>query len=370
LSANLKRYFYYFCLFFLSFAGQAEFGISADKITIGMSNPQSGPSANLGQQFKLGAVTHFNAVNLQGGINGKKIELLSLDDGYEPLQTVENTRSFLLTKSVFALFGYVGTPTSHSILPLLESSQIPYLMPMTGASFLRTPDKKNVYNLRASYHQEIQYQVNYLLNQLKLKNIGLLIQADEFGLSVENEINEALSMLGSQPIVITRFKRNTTDIDAALTTLIQHNVNAIVLVGTTEPLSEFINASYERDFKPVFTTVSFASSDELFKKLKYSSHVLVTEVVPNPKSCTMKICKSFRAQMKKAKAEELNHINFEGYLSAMLFVEAAKKCGEELTQQCLLTMLKTQTFTLDDLIIEFNPQTSQGLNQVFASINN
>ncbi|EAR26320.1 ABC transporter substrate-binding protein [Pseudoalteromonas tunicata] len=81
MSANLKRYFYYFCLFFLSFAGQAEFGISADKITIGMSNPQSGPSANLGQQFKLGAVTHFNAVNLQGGINGKKIELLSLDDG-------------------------------------------------------------------------------------------------------------------------------------------------------------------------------------------------------------------------------------------------------------------------------------------------
>ena len=140
-----------------------------------MSNALTGPASQLGQELSSGALVYFNKLNRLGGIHGKQVELISLDDGYEPENTVINTRLFIKKEKVFALFGYVGTPTSHAILPMLKQSNIPYLMPFTGADFLRTPIVSNVFNLRASYLQEAQAQIDFLVKQKGFDQIALVI---------------------------------------------------------------------------------------------------------------------------------------------------------------------------------------------------
>lgn len=351
----------------LSPLSAAENGVTHDTITLGMSSALSGPSEQLGQHIKQGSQLYFDEVNRKGGVFGRKIQVISLDDGYEPIRTVENTRLLLLQKDIFALFGYVGTPTSHAILPLLESSKVPYLMPFTGAAFLRTPTRPTIYNLRASYQQEAVAQIHYLINSRKYTKIGLLIQADEFGLALEEALHTALAEHKLTPVITTRFRRNTSDIKAALLALEQHDLEAVSLVGTYKPLSELINLGFEHQFKPTFATVSFASSKELFKHIKYPSDIIVSEVVPNPSTCQLEICFEFRALAKAQGMTEYNQVSFEGFINAKVFIETASSCGRQLNQTCLLNKLTSLSGDFYGLEINSDKSDHQGLKHVYMS---
>ncbi len=346
------------------------------KIKLGMSNALTGPTAQLGLQIKKGAEVYFNQLNKQGGISGRKVEIISLDDGYEPVNTVSNTRKLIDEDKVFALFGYVGTPTSHAILPLIQQKNIPYLMPFTGADFLRQPIVKNIINLRASYNQEVEAQINFLVQYKNFKNIGLLIQADEFGLSVERAYNKALKNHGLTPVLTARYKRNSENIGAALRKLKHTPMQALVFAGTYSPMSRLINKGVEQNFTPFFSTISFVSSKELFKRLKYPSKVLVTEVMPEPSQCSLTICKNFIKDMLAAGVEKSTSVQFEGYINAYVFAYAAKQCGKDLTRDCLLNKLENtqlkltstnNTNKIEQLNIHFSANNHQGLDKIYFS---
>ena len=132
----------------------AETGVTNDAIIVGQSAPMSGPAAQLGQQMNRGAQLYFNAVNAAGGINGRKIELKVLDDFYEPDATARNTKTLIEDTKVFALFGYVGTPTSLAALKIANPAGVPFFAPYSGASALREPFARNVFHVRASYNDE------------------------------------------------------------------------------------------------------------------------------------------------------------------------------------------------------------------------
>ena len=176
-----------------------------DFIKLGMSNALSGPASSLGTGLKAGAVAYFKRLNSQGGINGNKVKLISLDDKYEPANAVINTKE-LLNQDVLALFGYVGTPTSHAIMPIINQTKTPYLMPFTGADFLRTPNNPNIFNLRASYFQEIEAQADYLIKEQKFTKIALIIQADEFGLAAQRAVNTIFKDKGVKVAFTARYK--------------------------------------------------------------------------------------------------------------------------------------------------------------------
>jgi len=360
------------CITRISFA---EHGITNNQITLGMSNALSGPASQLGIELRRGSTVYFDKLNRAGGIEGRKVKLISLDDGYEPVNTVINTRKLIEQENVFSLFGYVGTPTSFAIMPLIERNNIPYLMPFTGAEFLRSPINKNIFNLRASYYQEAQAQIDYLVHTLKIKNIGLLIQADEFGLAVEQGLLKAMKKYNIAPVVTTRYRRNTNDISGALAKLKNANIDAVSFVGTYEPMSEFINQAHQQDFKPVYTTVSFISSSDLFARIKYPSRILVTEVMPDPKHCQMNLCIEFLKDMKLAGFEQGNQIELEGYLNAHLFTQVAKLCIETLTRDCLIKKFESfslplEHYNLDALKsvrIDFSKKNHQGLSKVYHS---
>jgi len=343
-------------------------GISQHKIILGMSNALTGPTAQLGIELKQGALAYFHQLNLQGGIEDRQIEVISLDDGYEPINTVANTRKLLSTDHVFALFGYIGTPTSFEILPFIKQSGIPFLMPFTGAEFLRNPVINNVFNLRASYYQEAKAQIDYFVNDLKIKKIGLLIQADKFGLAVEQGLLIALKSHHLKPVITTRYKRNTDDISVALAKLHQSAVQGVSFVGTYQPLSEIINLGYQHNFKPVYGTVSFVSSSNLYQRLKYPSQVFSTEVVPEPNHCSSSICEAFKQAMQATGITRFTRVQYEGYLNAYVFAEAAKLCKRALTRACLIGKLTHLSLPLPDLPIQFSPEKHQGLDKIYFSI--
>ncbi|WP_206485161.1 ABC transporter substrate-binding protein [Thalassotalea sp. G2M2-11] len=339
-------------------------------INLAVSNATTGPAAKLGTRLNQGANAYFSRVNKQGGVAGRKINLVVLDDGYEPYKTLKNTQKFLERNDIFAFFNYVGTPTTYVILPIIKKTELPFLTPFTGAEFLRSPVIENVYNLRASYYQEASAQIDYLVNVKKFTKIGLLIQADAFGAAVEQGYLNVMKRHGIEPEVVTRYRRNTSDINLALNILKNKQVQAVAFVGTYQPLAKLVNLAYQQKFEPFFTTVSFISSHELFQRIEQPSHILVTEVVPDPYECQWEICQSFIQDMKAEGYLALDRVQFEGYLNAVVTTQVLKLCENNLTPACFFNNINQIKLHLGEDDIEFAHDDHQGLDRVYLNVFN
>lgn len=331
-----------------------------------MSIALSGPTSDLGKELKKGALTYFNQLNKLGGVHGRPVELISLDDGYEPNKTVLNTKK-LIEKEVLALFGYVGTPTSHAIMPILIKSKVPYLMPFTGADFLRSPSTVNIFNLRASYYQEMKSQVEYLITVQKVKNIALVIQADEFGLTAQRAVNKILSDKKLTNVLTVRYRRNSNNMKDAVTKLAAQPVDAVIFVGTYQPFIHLINLAHLQGLDILFTSLSFIGSHNLMGQIPLSSKVILSEVMPDPKACDWQLCQQFIMDMKREGYTKLNRIQLEGYLNAFVFTQVAKQCHKDLNRQCLLSQFSQFNYQDNALKISFNSENNQGLQQVYFS---
>ena len=332
-----------------------------EPIRLGMSAPFSGPAAELGNSYHRGAELVFEQLNQQGGIAGRPVRLIALDDGYEPLRTVANTRQLVFSKKVLALFGYIGTPTSNAVLPLLRHEQIPYLAPFSGADLLRQPDDHFIYNFRASYAEEAKKQISYLVDTLGLRKIGLLIQADEFGATLEQSFLAELSYRGIKPIVISRFQRNSTDLNLAVQTLQQHQPELVLTVGTYQVLSKAIALAAQQKFRPVFSVVSFTGVSELAGMLHNNDKVVASMVMPDPVNNASELAHAYRkASGKKA---PLSDIAFEGFAAATLVVQALKQCAADISRTCLLKALPQQQ--LYDFPTHYDVKRHQASQQVY-----
>lgn len=311
-----------------------------EPIRLGMSAPFSGPAAELGLSYHRGAELVFNKQNQQGGIAGRRIELITMDDGYEPVQTVANTRQLVFSHKVLALFGYIGTPTSNAVLPLLRHEQIPYLMPFSGADLLRQSDDHFIFNFRASYAEEAKAQISYLVDKLGLRKIALLIQADEFGATLEQNFLTELSYRGIKPVVISRFQRNSTDLTQAVQLLQQHQPELVLTVGTYHTLAKAISLAAQQNVRPVFSVVSFTGVSELASMLSNNDKVIASMVMPDHRHNPSKLAAAYRQVSGKDAAQ--NDIAFEGFAAATLVLQALKDCAADISRSCLLKALPKQ----------------------------
>lgn len=363
-----KPLLYFSILFALIFmCGVAVAKKSHKELVLAVSNATSGPASQLGTRLNQGSLVYFNKVNKQQLLPGYEVKLHRLDDSYEPFNTLQNTQQFVANKDVFALFNYVGTPTTHAIFPMLKRLKLPFLTPFTGAEFLRFPPSSNIFNLRASYFQEAKVQIEYLVQEKKISKIGLLIQADQFGYSVEQGYLDALNSYGLTPVVTTRYRRNTLDIETALQILLEQQVEAIAFVGTYQPFATLINKANQKGFRPFFTTVSFISSKDLFNRIKEPANVLVTEVFPDPMVCDFIYCQEFRKDMLAAGFSSTDRVQLEGYLNAYLFSKVAAKCIDNMTTDCYLEKIKKFNNNENDFPIAFSDKDHQGSNSVYLN---
>jgi branched-chain amino acid transport system substrate-binding protein len=363
----MRRYIGLFSCIVLSLSLQAQ---PAATIKIGMSAPFTGRAERLGLDYRFGAQLALNQLNQNGGIAGRQLELLTLDDGYEPHRTVNNTRQLVFNDKVLALFGYIGTPTSNAILPLLRHEQVPFIAPFSGADLLRQPADHFIYNFRASYAQEASAQIDYLVDQRHFKNFGLLIQADEFGASLERNFLAELKKRQLTPLVISRFKRNTSDLADAVATLMAKKPDVVLTVGTYQVLIDAIRLGAKQQFNPLYSVVSFTGVSELSMLLDNSNQVLASMVMPNPTTSQLALVKDYRQQVQAhastsvatLTSKGLSDVALEGYAAGMVLVGALKQCAATITRDCLRQALPQQK--LADFVLNYDAKRHQASQHV------
>jgi branched-chain amino acid transport system substrate-binding protein len=309
------------------------------KIYLGQSAPLTGAAAQLGIQFKAGAEVYFDKINSQGGIARRPIELLSMDDGYDPARCAENTQK-LIERDVAALFGYIGTPTSLAALPLATKAQLPFVAPFTGAMSLREASNKIGFHLRASYDDETAKIVTQL-NNLGLKKVGVFYQNDAYGNAGLSGVTKALAKIGSQPVAQATVERNSTDVANAVKVLAKSGADAIVQVSAYKSCAAFIREARKAGFGGTFFNVSFVGTKALADELgKEGAGVVVSQVVPSPYNTGKAITREFLADIKaQGKNTDANYSSLEGYLAARMMADGLRNAGGKTNSASVLAGL-------------------------------
>jgi len=340
-------------------------GVTDVEVTIGMANALSGPAAGLGTDLKAGAVAYINKVNAAGGVHGRKIKLLSVDDGYEPDRCAAATRKFIEEDKVFALFGYVGTPTSTAAVAIASRAGVPYLFPFTGAEFLRNPVNKWVFNVRASYFDETEAMVERLTKDLGVKKIAIFIQDDAFGEAGKAGVARALSKRNMQLAGEARFKRNTLDVEEGLTKLKAVMPDAVIMVGPYKPVAAILKKAKASGFSPKFLTVSFVGTAGLIKESGVDGEgTYVTQVMPVPTDPSVALVKQYQADLQGG---EINYSSLEGYVDAVVLVEGLKKAGKTLTRASFVAALESLSTEVGGATVTYSASKHQGLSQVWLT---
>ena len=346
-------------------------GVSADRILFGQSAAFDGPAAQLGQNMRLGILAAFQEANDAGGVNGRRLELVSLDDAYEPEAAIANTRRLIEEEQVFALIGAVGTPTSRSATPIAAEAGVPYIAPFTGAAFLRDPGWNNIVNLRASYNQETEEMVQRLIQDLGMTRIGIMYQDDSYGRAGSGGVVQALDRRSMEPVAIGIYPRNTTAVKTALLDLREGDPEAVIQIGAYEPVAELIRWARRTGWEPVFLNVSFVGSNALSRALGYRGvGVFVTQVVPFPWDDSQPLVAAYQRALKAHDPEaEPGFVSLEGYLAGRLAIIGLERCGSEVDRSCFLETFRTdEPLEIDGFPLQFGADDNQGSDSVFLTV--
>lgn len=295
------------------------------RLVLGQSAAFSGPASQLGLQLNRGARLFFDQVNANGGVNGQQIELRTLDDGYDPARCKANTDKFI-NDNVFALFGYVGTPTSLAALPLINDARMPFIGPFTGAMGLREPFARNVFHVRASYEDETALIVKQLTS-LGLKKIAVFRQNDSYGQAGLDGVTKALAAQGLSPVAIGTVERNSQDVAAAIQTILPTKPDAVVQISAYKSCAAFVRAARKAGYGGTFYNVSFVGTQALADELgREARGVLISQVMPYPYTQSLPITREYLEAVRLAgPSVKPNYSSMEGYLAAKVFVEGLKR---------------------------------------------
>ncbi|WFU74619.1 ABC transporter substrate-binding protein [Bradyrhizobium sp. CB2312] len=315
-----------------------EAGVSADTILFGQAAALEGPSSALGQRMRQGIVAAFTEINAKGGVLGRKLQLISRDDGYDPDRSVAQTLHLIDDDKVFALIGAVGTPTAMATIPITSTRNIPFIGPFSGAEFLRDLELANVVNIRASYGAEAEAWIKHLTEDRGFTRIGIFYQDDSFGRDGLAGVKRALAKRGLELAAEGTFERNTRAVGSAWRTIKRAEPEAIVMVGTYGPCAEFIKLAHRSGSYPTFVNISFVGANALAKELGPEGEgVIVSQVVPFPWDRSLKLVADYQAAQKAIDPTLTpDFVSLEGYLSGRLTAAALEKAGPQPTRASLL----------------------------------
>lgn len=340
-----------------------------ETILLGASLPLSGINSHLGKDVVVGANTYFSHTNAKGGVHGKKIEFIQYDDKYEPENTLSHTQTLIEKDKVFALFGFVGTPTVKRVLPLISHTNIPFIAPYTGASFLRDNSSDNIINFRSSYIEEIDALVDYLTQEKGLSKFAIFYQNDDYGEEGYIALSQALDKHHLKLSAEGTYKRNTLSISHAIHEIESAKPEAIILVGAYKPTARFIEKVKECcPQNIIFCPISFVNADALVDELKGDArNILFSQTVPSYDDFTSSEAIEYTNLLKfYYPNEKPSLVSYESYLAAKTVVKAMREINGLLTQAKFTQALKnTNRYTLDNIPLGYHH--SQLLNQVYLS---
>ena len=344
-------------------------GVSSDVVLFGQSCALEGLNQASGRGMRLGLLAAFNEVNKNGGVHGRRLELKTLDDGYEPEKTIANTLQLIENDDVFSLIGAVGTPTSRAAVPLAESHRVPYIGPQTGAAFLRT-DNPFVVNLRASYAQETEEMVAFLTQEGGTERIAILYQDDSFGRAGYMGARAAMERRGLELLSAGVYRRNSIDVRTAVLDIFESNPDAIIMIGSYQPSAEFIKWSRRIGMDVLFINISFVNSNALAESLgNEGGGVMVSQVVPLPSGDTPPVTQAYRNAISEIDSEaKPEFISFEGYLVGRVAIEGLEKAGRDLNRTNFLRSIRSlRDVDIDGFHLNY-VDDNQGSDEVFMTV--
>jgi branched-chain amino acid transport system substrate-binding protein len=356
-------------------------GVSDKEILFGTAAPFSGASRELGREMKIGIETAFSQINDAGGVNGRLLRLMTADDGYEPTRTADVMKSLYDKDQVFGFIGNVGTPTAAVALPFALDHRALFFGAFTGAGLLRRdPPDRYVFNYRASYAEETNAVVHYLVKvrRIQPKEIVVFAQQDSYGDSGYAGVEKAVrSLPGDNPdIVRLNYKRNTVDVQDAVDALraFRGQIKAVVMVASYRAAAKFIERT--RDLYPgmIYTNVSFVGSTALADELmllgpRYAAGTIVTQVVPAINSHASIVLRYKEALAKYFPGESPDYVSFEGYIDASILAEAVKRVGRDINTEKLVDQLEQMhDFDLElGAPVTFSSNEHQGSHKVWGT---
>lgn len=356
-------------------------GVTDKEIRFGIAAPFSGSARELGRQMKLGIDTAFNRINDSGGIEGRMLKLYAADDGYEPTRTAEAMRQLYERDQVFGIIGNVGTPTAAVAVPYSLERKMLFFGAFTGANILRNdPPDRYVFNYRASYVQETDAVVRYLvkIRRLQPRQIAVFAQQDSYGDAGFAGVAKAFRTMGVNDGAILRlnYARNTLDVDGAVNELKAQKtpIKAIVMVATYRAAAKFIEKT--RDLYPgmIYTNVSFVGSTALAEELKllgarYTNGVIVTQVVPAVSGYSSAVLEYKNALAKYFPGEAPDYVSLEGYVAANVLIQAIRKTGPQIdTERLIDTLENTRNLDLGlGTQLGFGRSEHQASNKVWGT---
>ena len=324
--------------------------VSPPEIVLGMSTVLTGPAANLAKEMRQGVLAGLGRVNRSGGVNGRKLRLVVLDDGYEPARTALNMRKLIDKENVLAVIGNVGTPTAIASIPIVNEKKTLFFAPFSGAGVLRNnPPDRYVINFRASYAEETAAMIDALTAGagLKPEEIAFFTQRDRDGDSGFGGGITALKRQGLQnekSIVHVRYEPNTLAVENAVADLLlaEPAPRAVVMVGAYAPCAKFITLCSEAEIEAVFLNVSSVGSYSLAQELGTTdAHVIVTQVVPYPSDDSILTVREYQVDLKAFDpSASAGFGDFEGYIAARILALALDKIKGPPTRETVIDALE------------------------------
>lgn len=347
-------------------------GVTTSEITIGSCSALDGPARQLGLQTVLGATTYFNYLNEHGGVNGRKLKLVSFDDGYDPDKT-SGCFASLKRENVFAGGFFVGTPTAAKYLPMAESDHMPVVGLFTGAQFLYEPVKHEVFNLRASYNDETREQVDNLW-RAGVRRIAVIYQDDGFGKAILDGVRLALAKHNAAPAATGSFVRNTLEVADGIAAVHAAKPEAVVLAGPYAPAAEIVKLAHAQGWRPLFLTVSFVGTEAFINAAgKDAEGTVITQVVPPYDHIDLSTVKLYRDALSKyMSSTQPSFVSLEAFVNAMVIAEGLRRAGPNPTREKFISAVESMNdYDIGlgrDAHLEFSPQHHKGLGRIYPTV--
>jgi branched-chain amino acid transport system substrate-binding protein len=347
----------------------AENGVSTNRILLGQSAVFTGPAAQLGIQMRNGIKAYLDYVNERGGVHGRKLELVTEDDKYEASVAPVASKKLIEEHRVFALLGYVGTPTGAAHLPVVTQAKVPLVGMFTGAEILRVPFNRYVFHVRASYYDETEKIVEQVVSTGG-KKISVFYQADNYGEAGRKGTEIALTKRGMVIHSSGTVERNTIKVEEAVKAIQASEPDAIVMVSAYTSCAEFIRQMKKAGSGATFYNVSFVGSKALADALGGDgSGVAISQVVPFPWGTAVPVVKEYQGLAKKSGFADYNFSAMEGFLTAKVMVEALRGAGKNPTREGLVDALeKMQDVDLGGFYVGYSPKNHAGSKFVDLTI--
>jgi branched-chain amino acid transport system substrate-binding protein len=320
--------------------GVAAQGVTNTEILLGQSIALSGPLAELGQDTLAGSKAYFDTINEQGGVHGRKIRLISLDDGYDTETAVANVRQLIEKEQVLALFSVFGTPANLAIMPLIEKAGTPSFGPVSGADAVRMPFNRLVFHVTPSYADEIASIVEHM-SVRGIRRIAAVYQNNTFGkeglANLERIVKERnVTLTGTASI-----ENNGADAAQATDKLAKTAPQAILMITAGKASSDFVKSYNRRAVGMQYFALSVMASQATINALGADgAGMVVSQISPFPFSITSGIVQEYQRVMKKRGIKNWSYASIGGFISAKVLVDGLKHTGRNLTRERLIEALE------------------------------